>query len=78
MHYVYILLCADGHTYAGCTTDLRERFKRHTLGHVPATKTRLPVSLIYYSAFINKYKAFEFEKYLKTGSGRVFIRKRLI
>ncbi len=78
MQYVYVLLCADGQTYTGCTADLRERIQRHSQGHVPATKTRLPVSLIFYSAFNNKYKAFEFEKYLKTGSGRTFINRRLI
>jgi len=26
----------------------------------------------------NKYKAFDFEKYLKSGSGRAFIKKHLI
>ncbi len=78
MQYVYILICSDGKTYVGCTSDLKDRFNRHINGHVPATKLRLPVSLIFYCAFINKYKAFEFENYLKTGSGRTFIKKRLI
>jgi hypothetical protein len=42
---------------------------------VPATKSRLPVSLAFYCAFNNKYKAFEFDNYLKAGAGRVFIKK---
>ena len=29
------------------------------------------------SVFYDKYKAFEFEKYLKSGSGRAFAKKRL-
>ena len=78
MQYVYVLLCSDGLTYVGCTSDLRERMLRHLNGYVPATKLRLPVSLVFYSAFNNKYKAFEFEKYLKSGSGRVFVQKRVI
>ena len=78
MQYVYILLCADGLTYVGCTNDLKERIQRHIKGQVPATVLRLPVLLIFYSAFKDKYKAYDFEKYLKTGSGRVFIKKRLI
>ena len=69
MHYVYILRCADELTYVGCTSDLRERFQRHIKGQVPATALRLPVSLIFYAAFKDKYKAYDFEKYLKTGSG---------
>jgi hypothetical protein len=45
---------------------------------VPATKLRLPVVLITYIAFTEEYKAFEFEKYLKSGSGRAFLNMRLI
>jgi putative endonuclease len=78
MFYVYILLCNDGSPYTGCTGDLKARFQRHINGHVPATKPRLPVKLIFYCAFIDKYKAFAFEKYLKSGSGRAFMLKRLI
>jgi predicted GIY-YIG superfamily endonuclease len=78
MHYVYILRCRDGSTYSGCTQDLKERFQRHTNGHVPATKYILPVELIFYCAFRDKYKAYEFEKYLKSGSGRAFMQRRFL
>jgi putative endonuclease len=77
-YYVYILLCADGKPYTGCTDDLKERLTRHQKGNVPATKERLPVKLISYFAFSNKYTAFNFEKYLKTGSGRTFLKKHQI
>ncbi|MFA5084194.1 MAG: GIY-YIG nuclease family protein [Candidatus Paceibacterota bacterium] len=79
MNYtVYILNCADGHPYIGCTDNLEERLERHNKGYVPATKNRLPVELITSVNFQNKYKAFEFEKYLKSGSGRAFTKKHLI
>ena len=78
MFYVYILRCRNGSTYTGCTHDLRERFQRHTNGYVPATKLLLPVELIFYCAFKDKYKAFEFEKYLKSGSGKAFMQKRFL
>ncbi len=77
MYYVYLLLCNDGQTYTGCTNDLDNRFKRHQLGQVPATKERLPVKLHAYFAFPNKYLAFQFEKYLKSGSGRAFTKRHL-
>jgi putative endonuclease len=64
--------------YTGFTENLRERSKRHINGHAPATQNRPPVELIFYCAFQNKYKAFNFEKYLKSGSGRAFMNKRLI
>ncbi len=78
MHYVYILKCYDKHPYTGCTSNLRGRLLRHKYGHVPATSKRLPVSLISYFAFQDKYKAFNFERYLKTGSGRAFLNKHLL
>jgi putative endonuclease len=78
MYYVYILLCSDGATYTGWTENLKERFERHTKGYVPATKPRLPVELIFYCAFKDKYKAFEIEKHLKSGSGKAFLHKRFL
>lgn len=74
MYYVYNLKCKDGF-YIGCTDNLKDRFERHKNGHVPATKNRTPVSLEFYVAVKDKYKAFELEKYLKSGSGRAFIKK---
>ena len=78
MYYVYILKWRDNSPYTGFTADLKERFNRHKNGHVPATKLRLPVELIFYCGFTNKYKALEFEKYLKSGSGRAFMVKRFL
>jgi len=75
MHYVYILLCSDGKPYIGCTNDLKDRMKRHYAENVLATTKRLPVKLLTYFAFQNKYTAYNFEKYLKSGSGRAFIKK---
>ena len=75
MHYVYILKCKNNKPYVGCTSDLKARMKRHIQGSVPATKDLLPVEMKCYFAFSDKYKAFEFEKYLKSGSGRAFAKK---
>ncbi|MBI5448707.1 GIY-YIG nuclease family protein [Candidatus Gottesmanbacteria bacterium] len=75
MYYVYCLKCSDNRTYIGCTDDLKDRLDRHQKGNVPATKNRLPIKLISYFAFSNKYTAFNFEKYLKSGSGRAFLKK---
>jgi len=78
MYSVYILRCADNHPYIGCTNNLEDRVQRHNKGQVPATKDRLPVELIVYIVFQNKYRAFEFEKYLKSGSGRAFLKKHFL
>lgn len=76
MYYVYNLQCKNGY-YVGCTEDLKDRMERHVKGQVSATANRRPVILIFYFAITNKYKAFEFEKYLKSGSGRAFLNKHL-
>jgi predicted GIY-YIG superfamily endonuclease len=76
MHYAYILECSDGSYYTGCTNNLKRRIENHSKGQVHYTSYKLPVQLITYTAFADKYKAYEFEKYLKSGSEKVFLGKR--
>jgi len=78
MHYVYLLICKDKKTYIGCTENLKDRLERHNKEQIPATKDRLPIKLASYFAFSNKYIAFNFEKYLKSGSGRAFTKRHLL
>lgn len=76
MYYVYSLKCSIGY-YVGCTSNLEERVARHINGYVLSTKHRLPVELEFYLAIRDRNKAYAFEKYLKSGSGRAFINKHL-
>ena len=77
MHYVYSLRCRDGY-YIGCTDNLEERLEKHRRGYVPATARRLPVNLALFFAVEDRYMAFKFEKYLKSGSGRAFLKKHFM
>lgn len=77
MWTVYILKCSDDTYYVGCTGNMKERLARHQKGEVKYTSSRLPVDIAHLSYFIDKYKAYEFEIYLKSGSGRAFAKKRL-
>ena len=76
MYYIYSLQCKEGY-YIGCTDDLKDRFKRHKNGYVPTTVNRLPIKLDFYLAIEDRNKAFKFEKYLKSGSGRAFVKRHL-
>ena len=78
MYYVYVLLCTDNRTYIGSTNDLRDRIARHESGYVVATSKRRPIRLYAYFAFTNESTARNFEKYLKSGSGRAFTKKHFI
>ena len=79
MIYVYIL---ENHAsseqprfYAGVTEDLKARFHSHNAGEVFHTAKFRPWALKNYFAFDDKKKAYAFEKYLKSGSGRAFAKK---
>lgn len=78
MYYVYFLTCRNNIPYVGCTENLKDRIERHNKGYVPATKSLLSLKLINYFAFSNKYIAYNFERYLKSGSGRAFIKKHFL
>jgi len=75
IYWVYILKCSDNGFYVGCTDDLKKRIENHKNGEVKETKYRLPITLNSYFGFKEKQIAFNFEKYLKTGSGRAFAKK---
>ena len=76
--YVYIAKCSDGTHYVGCTQNLENRLKLHNSKQVKSTAHRTPLELETYVVFSDKYKAYFFEKYLKSGSGRAFLNKRLV
>jgi predicted GIY-YIG superfamily endonuclease len=78
MWFVYILKCADGTFYTGCTSDVNRRINEHNSHKINYTRKRTPVNLITYIAFSDKYKAFEFERYLKSGSGISFRNRHFI
>ncbi|MDP3725972.1 MAG: GIY-YIG nuclease family protein [bacterium] len=80
MFYVYILQSQkDIRWYTGSTKDLRKRFKEHCEGKEERawTKGRGPFKLIYYEACINEHDARSREKYLKSGKGKFYLKKRL-
>lgn len=80
VYYVYILRSVSNtkQTYVGFTKDLRKRIQAHNLGIVPHTKKFIPWEIETYLAFRDKYLALDFEVYLKKGSGKAFLNKRLI
>ena len=67
---VYILRCADGKYYVGCTSDLIKRRRAHDKGRVSSTRSKLPVEVIVTIYFGDRHRAYQFEKYLKSGLGK--------
>jgi putative endonuclease len=79
MWYVYILRSINfpDQEYTGATANLKQRIPDHNAGKSTHTAKFKPWELVWYCAFRDKYKALEFEKYLKSHSGRAFAKKRL-
>jgi predicted GIY-YIG superfamily endonuclease len=79
LKYVYILqsLTAEEHFYTGITDDLHARLAKHNAGAVTHTSKFRPWRIKSYVAFTDEARAIDFEKYLKSGSGRAFAKARL-
>lgn len=80
MYYVYILRSETDpkQLYYGCTTNLKARLNGHNYGQSKHTSKYRPWKIVWYGCFASKLKASEFEHYLKTASGKAFLRKRLL
>ncbi len=80
MYFVYILRSQkeSKRLYIGKTEDLEKRLKEHDRGDSTYTNKFLPWALETYIGFSDKTLAAQFEKYLKSGSGHSFLKKRLL
>jgi predicted GIY-YIG superfamily endonuclease len=74
MFYVYILrsISYPHKTYTGYTKDLKQRLADHNGGESIYSNKYKPWRLEICIGFHEESKAIKFEKYLKSGSGRVF------
>ena len=66
MNYTYIVRCSDGTFYTGWTNDLSKRLNAHNSGKgAKYTRSRTPVSLVYYEAFHTREEAMRREYSIK-------------
>ena len=78
MYYIYLIKSEkDKSYYTGVTEDLKRRLSEHNNGSAKYTSTKGNFILVWYCAFSEKQKAYDFEKYLKSGSGFAFRNKHL-
>ena len=72
---VYILYSQSNNKhYTGYTSNIALRLKSHNEFGKDWTSKYRPWEVIYTKEFISKQEAMEFEKWLKTGAGRDFIK----
>ena len=75
--FVYVLRCNDGKLYIGSTRDIGKRLQAHQTGRVKTTKHRRPVQILYKEELENYSAARKRELYLKTGTGRDWLKNML-
>ncbi len=68
---------SDNFFYTGYTKNLPNRIIEHEAGKVKSTVGRRPLKLIYWEGCLNQQDATRREKYLKSGSGKIYLRNRL-
>ena len=80
MHYVYLIESVNDreHHYVGQTSDLKARLVEHNAGESISTRSFKPWNLVCYLGFAEEKKALALEKYLKSGSGKTFLRRHFL
>jgi len=77
--FVYVLKSLkDNNLYIGSTYGIHRRLAEHNSGKVESTRDRIPFTLEAYVAVRNQTRAIELERYLKTGSGKPMLWKRIL
>jgi putative endonuclease len=75
--FVYVLRSVtrpDRH-YVGLTSDIAAGLASHNAGESPSTSRHKPWRVVVLVQFAEEQRAVEFEKFLKSGSGRAFARQ---
>jgi putative endonuclease len=80
MFFVYVIrsISQPDRSYIGFSEDVDQRVKEHHDGKSYHTAKYRPWQLVVYLAVPSKHKALELERYLKSGSGRAFLRRHLL
>lgn len=78
MYYVYALKSRKrNYIYVGMTNDIDRRVKQHEDGKSRTTKPYRPFILIWKQEYATRPEAREREKYLKSGTGKEFLKSLL-
>jgi putative endonuclease len=75
MYFVYaIASLSRSYIYVGLTNNITRRIAEHNSGYERTTRPYMPFRLIHSEEFPTRQLAREREKYLKSGSGKEFLK----
>ncbi len=61
--------------YIGRTADIASRLASHNAGQSPQTARQAPWQVVVLVQFLEERRALDFEKFLKSTSGRAFVKQ---
>ena len=73
--YVIRSLKEPDRQYIGRTADMASRLASHNAGESPQTARQRPWQVVVLVQFLEESRAVAFEKFLKSASGRLFVRQ---
>jgi putative endonuclease len=76
-YWIYVLKLNNGRKYIGQTNNLERRLMEHQLGRSPYTRKHKIKKLIYSEICNSRSDAIIKEKFLKTGKGREWLKRKL-
>ena len=78
MFTVYLIKSKKGRLYTGYTSDLTKRLIEHNNGLCKSTKTDSDWEVVFTKRFLTRSEAMRYEKWLKTGVGREFVKNHIL
>ena len=79
MYSVYVLQSTvRNYLYVGLTNNLLRRFAQHNSGYERTTRAYKPFVVVFVEVFHDRISAREREKYLKTSTGKRWIRAHCV
>ena len=74
--FVYVIQSSkDFRLYVGMTRNVEKRIEEHNKGLTPSTQFYRPWKLVYLEEYPDRISARNREKYLKSGSGKEFLKR---
>jgi putative endonuclease len=79
MYYTYVIYSLQrAYIYVGITNNVERRFFEHQNGSNKTTKPYRPYKILLVERFDSRAAAREREKYLKSGTGKEFLKRLLV
>ncbi len=79
MFYTYVLKSRNkNYIYVGISNNLERRVREHNLGRETTTRAYKPFDLVHSEKFETRLEARSRAKYLKSGCGKEWIKKKFI